>query len=229
MSEPDRHHHRPRPSLAEAALRLKRAALPCRTPSRSDLPGLPVLILMTDPVRLPDPAAAIAQLPRGMAVIFRDYEAPDRAATADRLRRLCRQRRLVFLVAGDWRLALAVRADGLHLPEGRVRHGDAVWRRARRPGFLITQAAHGRRAIAAADRRGIDAVLLAPVFATASHADAKPLGPIRFARLVRLSPLPVYALGGMTPGTARRLRGIRIAGIAAIGALIPQRGSQPSS
>ena len=190
---------------------------------------LPVLILMTDRVRIPDPAAAIRALPRGAAVIFRDYDAPDRPATARRLRRLCRARRLRFLVAADWRLAVAVGADGLHLPEGIARHGRATWQRARRPGFLVTQAAHGPAAIADAGRRGVDAVLLAPVFATASHAGAKPLGPMRFARLVRLSPVPVYALGGMTARTARRLGGITIAGVAAIGALAPKHRSQPSS
>jgi thiamine-phosphate pyrophosphorylase len=184
---------------------------------------------MTDRARLPDPALAIAGLPPGAAVIFRDYDAPDRTAAARRLRRLCRARRLLFLVAGDWRLAVAVRADGLHLPEGLLRHGYATWRRARRRVFLVTQAAHGRAAIAAGGRHGVDAVLLAPVFATASHADAKPLGPLRFARLVRVSPVPVYALGGVTARTRRRLRGIKIAGIAAIGALIPKPQSQPSS
>ncbi len=188
-----------------------------------------MLILMTDRSRLSDPAAAIRSLPPGAAVIFRDYDAPDRLAVARRLRRMCRARRLRFLVAADWRLAVAVGADGLHLPEGMVRHGRRTWRLARRPGFVVTQAAHGPTTLALAGRRGADAVLLAPVFPTASHVGAKALGPLRFARLVRLSPVPVYALGGITANTARRLSGIGVAGFAAIGALVPAPRSQPSS
>ncbi|MFO1152570.1 MAG: thiamine phosphate synthase [Rhodospirillales bacterium] len=190
---------------------------------------LPPLILMTDPIRLADPTAAIAALPPGSAVLFRDYDTCDRPAAARRLHRLCRARRLLFLVGADWRLAIAVGADGLHLPEGMVRHGRRDWRHARRPGFLVTQAAHGRHAVAQAGRRGVDAVLLSPVFPTASHREARPLGPLRFALLVRLSPVPVYALGGMTGKTARRLAGIPIAGIAAIGGLSPRAPAQSSS
>ncbi|MBE0530944.1 MAG: hypothetical protein IH626_08955, partial [Rhodospirillales bacterium] len=38
---------------------------------------LPLLILVTDEARLPDPAAAIRRLPPGAAVILRHYGAPD--------------------------------------------------------------------------------------------------------------------------------------------------------
>lgn len=206
-------------TLAEGERQLKR----CR-PGRGRGGGgapLPALILMTDRVRLPDPAAAIRRLPAGSAVIFRDYDAPDRATAARCLQRLCRARRIRLLIAGDWRLAAALRADGLHLPEALAGQGYRTWRRARRPGFLVTQAAHGPAAVALAGRRGVDAVLLSPVFATASHPNATPLGPLRFARLVRLASVPVYALGGVTAKTRRRLAGIPIAGYAAIGALVP--------
>jgi thiamine-phosphate pyrophosphorylase len=122
----------------------------------------------------------------------------------------------VFLVAGDWRLACRVRADGLHLPEGLARHGRQDWRRARRPGFLVTQAAHGMGALALAARLGVDAAIASPVFPTASHPGASALGAVRFARLVRMARLPVYALGGIDAVTARRLAASGAAGVAAV-------------
>ena len=215
-------------SLADRASRLKPPGAVTSRRRRGGVP-LPPLILMTDRTRLADPAAAIRRLPPGTAVIFRDYEDADRKTVARGLRRLCAERRLPFLVAGDWQLAVAVGADGLHLPEGHLRHGRGTWRRVRRPGFLVTQAVHGPGAIAVAGRRGVDAVLLAPVFATGSHPGTKPLGPLRFARLVRFSPVPVYALGGVTARTVGRLAGIEMAGAAAIGAFAPAPRSQPSS
>jgi 8-oxo-dGTP diphosphatase len=39
--------------------------------------------------------------------------------------------------------------------------------------------------------------VLGPVKATPSHPDAKPLGWERFMELVRGTPIPVYALGGL--------------------------------
>lgn len=182
--------------------------------------GLPPLILMTDARRLPDPRAAIRRLPRGGAVILRHYESPDRAALARNLAGLCRQRGIRLLIAGDWRLAAAVGAGGVHLPEGMARRGRLAWGGGVKPaGFMVTAAAHSPAALWRAARAGADAALLSPVFATASHPGAAGIGVLRFAGWCRSAPLPVYALGGVSPRTARRLTGSGAAGLAAIGAL----------
>ena len=178
---------------------------------------MPPRLLMTDAARVAEPATDIVRLKPGDAVIMRDYNARDRAARARVLKRLCRQRRLRLLVAGDARLARAIGADGLHLPESLV--AAPGWRRLKRPGWLVTAAAHSGAAIARAFTCGVDAVLLSPVFPTASHPGGRALGVIRFARLVRWSPLPVYALGGISAVTLRRLNGTSIAGIAGISAV----------
>ena len=78
------------------------------------------------------------------------------------------------------------------------------------------------RPLRAAASAGADAALLAPVFATASHPDARALGPHRFAALSRQSRLPVYALGGIDRDRAQLLQGTGAVGIAGIGGLIPQ-------
>lgn len=200
-------------SLAEAALRLKGGRGAALRPACI----LPACILIVERARLADPGPAIAKLPRGSVVILRDYGAADRAAYAARLARLCRSRRLRLLVAGDVRLALAVGAHGLHLPEGAACSGDRRWRLWRKPGWLVTAAAHSPRAVARARRAGADALLLSPVFATVSHPGATPLGSLRFAAWARQERVPVYALGGMTAATTRRLAGSGAAGIAAIG------------
>lgn len=183
--------------------------------------GLPRLILMTDEKRLADPRAAVGRLPRGAAVILRHYGVPDRAALARDLADLCRRRGLRLIVAGDWRLAAAIGAGGVHLPEGLARRGPPAWGggQMKPSGFLVTAAAHSPAALWRAARAGADAALLSPVFATASHPGAAVLGPLRFARWCRAAPLAVYALGGITPSTARRLAGSGLAGIAGIGAL----------
>ncbi|PJI42307.1 MAG: thiamine phosphate synthase [Ferrovibrio sp.] len=180
--------------------------------------------LVTDAGRLPDPLPAIGRLERGDGVLFRHYElAPaKRLALAQQVAELCRRRGLVLLVAGDARLARAVSADGLHLPQALIEHAA----RARRMGLrLVTVAAHDAAAIARAARCGADAVLISPVFATASHPGAAPLGVLRLAALAteaRRRGLQVYALGGVTPASFTRLRQVPLAGYAAIGAFSPQ-------
>jgi thiamine-phosphate pyrophosphorylase len=175
---------------------------------------------MTDTERLADPIAAVRGLPAGSAVILRHYDAPGRADLARRLRRLTRAGRIRLLIAGDARLARAVKADGLHLAEPMVRHGNRRWRLWRRPGWLVTAAAHSEAAIVAAKRAGCDAALVSPVFATPSHPGMRPLGVFGLARLVRRAGgMKAYALGGMNTATARRLRPWPLAGMAGISAL----------
>ncbi len=166
---------------------------------------------MTDAQRLADPLPAIGRLPRGAGVIFRHYEAKGRDALGAAVAHACRVRRLTLLVAEDAGLALRLRADGIHLPEralGRLRH-------LKRQGWTVTAAAHGPRGLRRSG--GADAILLSPVFPTASHPGAAGLGPVRFAALVRLAEAPVLALGGVNASTQRRLRGSGAYGVAGIG------------
>lgn len=205
-------------TLAEAARQLK---------PRHPVHSLPRLILMTDSLRLPDPGIAIRNLPRGSAVILREMNRESRAKLARRIRPLCRCRRMRLLIANDWRLAREIAGDGLHLSEASVRRASRRWMSSRRPGWMVTSAAHSPRAVRLAAALGVDAVLLSPVFATRSHPGAPTIGPLRFARWVRESPIPVYALGGIDVPGARRLRHSGAAGFAAIGGLLPP--SQPAS
>jgi len=178
--------------------------------------SLPRLILMTDEKRLLDPLPVVRALPPGSAVILRHYDDPNRAELAARLINEVRGQRIRVLIAGDARLALRIGAHGLHLTEALVRHGGRAWRKWRKPGWLVTAAAHSPEALVRAGRLGVNAALLSPVFPTASHPKARPLGTIRFASWCRTSPLAVYALGGITPANARRLKGCGLDGIAGI-------------
>ncbi|MQX36494.1 thiamine phosphate synthase [Roseospira navarrensis] len=210
-------------TLASAAAGLK----PGRGRTNRDLPRL---WLVSDPVRLPDPASTLARLPRGAGLIWRPYGLPwaDALTQGRRLRRLSRRRGVVFLVAGDVRLAAAVGADGLHLPEGLARQGVAapalLWRRAA-AGRVLSAACHGPRALARAAALGADMAVLSPVFPTASHPGAATLGPLRFALMGRRCGRPVIALGGVTAATARRLPPGAAAGLAAVSGFSPARSS----
>ena len=63
---------------------------------------------------------------------------------------------------------------------------------------------------------GCDAALVSAVFESRSPSAGRPIGPRRFARLVRTAGLPVYALGGVDARTARRLLDTGAVGLAAV-------------
>ena len=177
-------------------------------------PRLPSLWLVTDPERTPHPESIVARLPRGAGVIYRAFGAPDAEAVATRLRRLTARWGLVLLIGADERLAARVGADGVHLPERSL--GQAARLRHRRPRWLITVAAHGPAAVARGGRSGVDAVVLSVVFASRSPSAGRPIGVLRLAEIARTAAGPVIALGGVNDGTALRLIGSRVYGLAAV-------------
>lgn len=167
------------------------------------------LVLMTDD-RKADWVRAARTLPRGGMVVVRARDARRRLALAQSLDGLA-----PLLIADDPELAVRIGAAGLHLPETRMR--EASHWRAVHPGWIITSSAHSLRALMHAHQ--LDAVFLSPVFATASHKDARPLSPVRAAFIAGHAPVPVYALGGITPCNAVLL-GPAFSGIAAISSLL---------
>jgi thiamine-phosphate pyrophosphorylase len=168
-------------------------------------PGMP-LVMMTDD-RAADWVAAARRLPSGSVVVVRARDKARRRLLAGQLDGMAR-----LLIADDPGLAAEMGAAGLHLPERRMR--EASHWRARFPHWIITSAAHSLRALRSAGQ--LDAVFLSPVFATSSHREARPLTPVRAAFIAALSPVPVYALGGVTARNAARLAPA-FSGIAGIG------------
>lgn len=188
------------------------AALARRLNRDAGAPSIPALYFFTDPERTPDPMAVAVRLPRGTALVYRHFGAPDRALTARLLAAICQTRGLLLLVAADPELARRVGAAGIHWPE-------RLLPAKRESAGLVIASAHSRGALARAARFGVDACVLGPVFATASASGNRPLGLFHASQLACGAGVPVIALGGVNATNAARLAGRGFAGLAAVDAL----------
>jgi thiamine-phosphate pyrophosphorylase len=174
---------------------------------------LPPLLFLTDPERTPEPWIAAAALPPGAGIVYRHFGADDRQMVAERLRRVTTASGVRLLIGQDARLAEAVSADGVHLPDRDLGLGALL--RVTRPDWILTGAVHDRDAIARA--QGLDALILSPVFrAGGSSADKPALGIEGFADQIRAARMPVYALGGIDADNAEALIGTGACGIAGV-------------
>lgn len=166
---------------------------------------LPETWLFTDP-RIGEALwGAIRRLPRGSGIVLRHYDAADRAAVARRAAKLAWRYGHMLVVAGDARLARAVGAAGVHMPDGGRPVRD-----------VITAASHDRAGLVRARRAGASLVFLSPVFPTRSHTGAETLGTLRFGLMVRRTGIAVAALGGMN---AKRYARMQALGAQAWGAI----------
>ena len=96
------------------------------------------------------------------------------------------------LLNGDAALARELGCAGVHWPAATLLAANA-----RPQGMLCAASCHDETELARAAALGLDFAVLGPVAPTPSHPGAVPLGWARVAELLRATPLPVYALGGL--------------------------------
>jgi thiamine-phosphate pyrophosphorylase len=96
-------------------------------------------------------------------------------------------------------VALAAEADGAHLP-GRGLSAGAARRIA--PELLLGVSTHSLPEARRAVMDGADFITFSPIWRTATHPQATPVGPAALAEVARALAVPVFALGGVDAETA---------------------------
>jgi len=154
-----------------------------------------------------DPALARTLLTaaRVLQVRLKAAREKDVNAVARWARRLCDERGALLVVNDDLDMALEVGADAVHLGQDDLPLAEARARirtAARRP--LIGISTHNAGQVAAAAAGGADYLGFGPVYATATKRNPDPVqGLAGLAAAVRAAgPVPVVAIGGITPERA---------------------------
>jgi len=125
------------------------------------------------------------------------------------------ERRQQFLIGNDPDLAIKVGADGVHFRRDSALTAPTLWRR-RCPDWLITMAGV-KNGDYSGDLSVLDGLLVSSIFESQSPSAGEPIGIGALKTQVQALPVPVFALGGINAGTAKRLIGTGAAGLAAIG------------
>jgi thiamine-phosphate pyrophosphorylase len=173
---------------------------------------LPRVWLMTDPRFGDELLAAVQRLPSRSGVIFRHYnlDLQARHALFLQVKRICTRRGHRLLLAGTEQQARKWQADGFH---------SRTAPRAQSKRMLRTAPVHSVKEIARAKHVKADLLFLSPMFATATHKGARPLGRYRFMALASsCQATPVIALGGLNKQHGLGLNARRIYGWAGIDA-----------
>jgi thiamine-phosphate pyrophosphorylase len=183
----------------------------------------PIVCLITDRRRAGGEArliARVADAARGgvnlIQIRERDLDGGPLLTLVERCLEAVRSTRTRIVVNDRLDVALAAVAHGVHLrgdsmPAARVRAVTP-------PGFLVGRSVHGvdeaRQATAAG---GLDYLVFGPVFPTASKPGHPGVGVQALTTVVRATPVPVLAIGGITPDTMTQVLDAGAAGVAGIG------------
>jgi thiamine-phosphate pyrophosphorylase len=111
-----------------------------------------------------------------------------------------RRMRIPFFVNDHLDIALAIRADGIHLGQDDLPCGAA--RRLTPKGMLVGVSTHSVEQAAKAVADGADYVAIGPVFLTSTKQNPEPLVGLRAVMEVksRVGDVPVIAIGGINKG-----------------------------
>ena len=154
--------------------------------------------------------------PRGQATVA---EAIDIVRIARMARRICDEVGAALIVNDRVDIALAVRADGVHLGQTDLPIADA--RRIAGDRLLIGLSTHDLDQVRAACAAGADYVGFGPVFATKTKAKPDPVQGIEALRdaCSLAGQIPIVAIGGCSPETAQALYQAGAKAVCAIGAI----------
>lgn len=149
----------------------------------------------------------------------KDLPARDLFELARRVRQLTRRFGAKLLINDRVDIAIAVDADGVHLPASSFNPMEA--RTLIGSDKLIGLSAHSAQDAIIAEREGADFVTFSPIYYTPSKADyGEPQGLERLEGVCSKVNIPVYALGGIKEENVRDVMVLGAGGVAMISAIL---------
>lgn len=152
-------------------------------------------------------------------VQLREKDTPSREfyETALRVRDVCRDHSVPFIINDRLDIALAVNADGVHVGQDDL-PADVV-RPLIGPDKILGVSASNVKEALKARADGADYLGVGAMFATDTKKDARTVSIDELKAIKSAAALPVVAIGGVGPGTANALAGTGIDGIAVVSAV----------
>jgi thiamine-phosphate pyrophosphorylase len=149
----------------------------------------------------------------------------DAYEVARTLREIAKEWGMMFLVNDRCDLAMAVEADGVHL--GQTDLPLALARNLVGHDMLIGASTHNTEQVLKAMEEGADYLGYGPIFPTDTKSDHDPVVGIQGMKRIRgLTPLPIFAIGGITPGFVTELRQAGANGVAVASGILAAEDRQ---
>ena len=114
---------------------------------------------------------------------------------AKKLRLIIKKYRRIFIINNRIDIALAVKADGVHIGENDM--PETTVRKIAGRSLIIGKTIHNTNEIKKAKQKIIDYISIGPVFPTETKPKLKPLGIEKAKDILRLAKKPAFVIGGI--------------------------------
>jgi len=138
-------------------------------------------------------------------------------AEAERLKTLCAQHGVPFVVNDSVEIALQCDADGVHVGQSDIKGRDI--RSMIGPDKILGISAGTVEEAVAAEKAGADYIGVGAVFPTGTKKNATPMTMDLLKEIVSSVSIPVVAIGGISEENVLQLRGSGVDGVAVVSAI----------
>ena len=138
-------------------------------------------------------------------------------AEAERLKTLCAQHGVPFVVNDSVEIALQCDADGVHVGQSDIKGRDI--RAIIGPDKILGISAGTVKEAVAAEKAGADYIGVGAVFPTGTKKNATPMTMELLKEIVSSVSIPVVAIGGISSENILQLRGSGVDGVAVVSAI----------
>ena len=138
-------------------------------------------------------------------------------AEAEKLKTLCAQRGVPFVVNDSVEIALKIDADGVHVGQSDIKGRDI--RAIIGPDKILGISAGTVEEAVAAEKAGADYIGVGAVFPTGTKKNATPMTMELLKEIVSSVSIPVVAIGGINAENILRLCGSGVDGVAVVSAI----------
>jgi len=138
-------------------------------------------------------------------------------AEAERLKALCAQHAVPFVVNDSVEIALKIDADGVHVGQSDIKGRDI--RSIIGPDKILGISAGTVEEATAAEKAGADYIGVGAIFGTSTKKNARSMTMERLREIVSSVSIPVVAIGGISAGNILQLCGSGVDGVAVVSAI----------
>ena len=154
----------------------------------------------------------ILKLDKKINIIFRNYKVKNIDSEIKKIKNLCKSTNRKIFVAGNLKIALKYRLNGLYIPAFHIKQNYANLNLTK--DFKIIGSAHNIKEVKIKEKQGCTNIFISPLFHNPKNNFF--LGIIKFNLINLLTNVKTIALGGINQNNIKLLKSTKVEGYASI-------------